>query len=89
MNDQQRDDDGDLITLTEDDRVFMAGEIADIDAELKACENDVAVAELNRMRRHLMLELDAGRRLPMQDEPNTESGQGIGPSRLSLLWTKV
>ena len=65
---EQYDEDGDCITLTDDDKVQIESEIAHIDTELADCGGSDIWRELNRQRRHLVDELAAGRRLPAQEE---------------------
>lgn len=59
--------DGNRIDLTEEDRDAIAEEIKVIDFELPR-SGDAWVRELMRRRRHLIAELAAGWRLPLQDE---------------------
>jgi len=61
------DEDGDYITLTEEDRKDIAAEIAAYDAELLSATELPLIRELGRRQRHLAEELQLGRRLPIAD----------------------
>jgi hypothetical protein len=61
------DEDGDCITLTEDDREYILAEIKALDAELLDCIDQQRRQELTHLGRHLADELAKGRRLPLCD----------------------
>lgn len=62
------DDDGDLVTLTENDRARIVQEIHDLDALLLTCRDTGLWREMTRVRRHLADELAAGRRLSIGED---------------------
>lgn len=65
---EHHDHDGDSITLTDADKLQIEEEIAHIDGELADCGGSDIWRELNRQRRHLVDELAACRRLPLQED---------------------
>lgn len=67
MNDDF-DDDGDPVTLSDADTLLIGEEIRDIDVLLTDCANGAMHDELSRQRRHLAAELAVGRRLPLPDD---------------------
>lgn len=70
---EHTDADGDSTTLTEHDQAHMLEEIEHLDAQLENYEGGSDVwNELTRQRRHLLAELEAGRRLPLQEEDDEE-----------------
>jgi len=72
-NNTEYDEDGDVITLSDADKLEIEDEIAQLDAELEGYRGGSDVwRELNRQRRHLVAELEAGRRLPLLDDDEEE-----------------
>lgn len=61
------DEDGDSIVLTDEDREYIQGEIAAIDAQLRGAKGLAVIRELGQRWRHLADELQAGHWLQLSD----------------------
>jgi hypothetical protein len=65
------DEDGDLIVLTDEDKAHIQEEITQADILLLSCRDTGIWRELMRLRLHLVAELTAGHRLPIEDDTST------------------
>lgn len=70
---------GDLVTLTDTDRIYIRSEIDDLDALILTCRDTGLWRELTRVRRHLADELAAGRRLPLGEDTSVWYDYEISP----------
>lgn len=73
------DEDGDAIILTAEEKMLVEEEIHNLDSELVKCRANDKWRELHRQRRHLVLELAAGRRLPLSDDRDIQYDYEILP----------
>ena len=65
---EHHDQDGDLITFSDEDKLAIEEEITFLDIELAVPCTDPMRKELERQRRQLAAELAAGHFLPMPEE---------------------
>lgn len=65
--------------LTDDDRIAMRAEIDDLGTLLLTCQDTGLIRELERARRHLADELEAGRRLPVGQDTSIWYDYEIAP----------
>ncbi|WP_395398656.1 hypothetical protein ACHMW6_00010 (plasmid) [Pseudoduganella sp. UC29_106] len=61
------DDDGDSVLLTDADKAQIEESIEHIEQQLVDCDAQIWTL-LNREKNHLIAELNAGRRLPIDEE---------------------
>lgn len=81
---EQYDDDGDSIVLTEDDRAHIKDEIGQLDAELVHCRDSSLFRDIRHRRTHLASELMTGRRIPMPEDNSTWYDFQIVPREAEL-----